>query len=221
MPKRAAKPPPDPDSLVRQQAGTYRTPDERFEVREADQGWFLVDANQTDDFGQPLVRGPFSTLKAVRAALPDARSATPAARPRPATKATAKRSTAKAGPSTAKPKPAPPPPPSWIDELPAADASAVRRMIKALEAEGIERPEQLVRRDRGGMSPVVAETRIRRALDALLDGASKEERTLAARIVELLASGGREGPGGLPGWSLVELGPEPEPPNRRLRPSLD
>jgi hypothetical protein len=94
-------------------------------------------------------------------------------------------------------------------------------MIKALEAQGVERAEQLVRRDRGGMSPVVAETRIRRALDALLDGASKEERTLVARVVELLASGGREGPGGLPGWSLVELGPEREPANRRLRPSLD
>jgi hypothetical protein len=218
MPKRASSAPPDPDSLVRQQAGTYRTPDERFEVREADQGWFLVDANQTDDFGQPLVRGPFPTLKAVRTALPDARTGAPApARSRPAAKP--------AAPATAKPKarkPAPPPPPpSWIDELPAADASAVRRMVKALEAEGVERAEQLVRRDRQGMSPVIAETLIRKALDALLDGATDEERRLVARAVELLASGSREGPGGLPGWALVEIGPQPEPPNRRLRPSVD
>lgn len=218
MPKRASAAPPDPDSLVRQQAGTYRTPDERFEVREADQGWFLVDANQTDDFGQPLVRGPFPTLKAVRAALPDARTSAPApARSRPAAKSAA-RATAK--PKARKPAP-PPPPPSWIDELPAADASAVRRMIKALEAEGVERAEQLVRRDRDGMSPVVAETRVRRALDALLEGATDEQRRLVARAVELLASGGREGTGGLPGWALVEVGPQPEPPNRRLRPSVD
>lgn len=217
MPKRAATAPPDPDTLVRQQAGTYRTPDERFEVREADQGWFLVDAHQTDDFGQPIVRGPFPTLKAVRAALPEARSAAAAPQPRPAANKAA-RSSAKPKP---KPKPPPPPPPSWIDKLSAAEASAVRRMIKALEAEGVEHAEQLVRRDRDGMSPVVAETRVRRALDALLEGATKDERQLVARAVQLLASGGREGAGGLPGWALIELGPQGEPPNRRLHPSVD
>jgi hypothetical protein len=82
MPTRKATPP-DPDKLVRQEAGTYRTPDGRFEARNADQGWFLVDAEQTDDFGQPLVRGPFPTLKAVGAAVPEARRAKAEARPRP------------------------------------------------------------------------------------------------------------------------------------------
>lgn len=34
----------DPDKLVRQAAGTYRTADERFEVHgTASSGWFLVD----------------------------------------------------------------------------------------------------------------------------------------------------------------------------------
>ena len=38
----------DPNKLVRQRAGTYRTGDDRFEVREADVGWFLVDSEQTN-----------------------------------------------------------------------------------------------------------------------------------------------------------------------------
>ena len=51
--------PADPDKLVRQQAGTYRSGDERFEIREADVGWFLVDSEQTNEFGQELIQGPF------------------------------------------------------------------------------------------------------------------------------------------------------------------
>ncbi len=39
MAKRKA-PEPDPDRLRRQQAGTYRSEDDRFDVREADAGWF-------------------------------------------------------------------------------------------------------------------------------------------------------------------------------------
>ncbi|MDQ3691601.1 MAG: hypothetical protein M3406_16525, partial [Chloroflexota bacterium] len=73
----------DPDKLVRQQAGMYRTADDRYEVREADAGWFLVDSSQTNEFGQELIRGPFPTLKAIRGALPDARRARPAAPARP------------------------------------------------------------------------------------------------------------------------------------------
>src|SRR5688500_16683432 len=103
----------DPDKLIRQQAGTYRTSDERFEVREADLGWFLVDSAQTNEFGQELIQGPFATLKAVRAALPDARASKPAARPRAAPK-----KAAKPGKQT---EPPPPPRPTWIEQLPKAE----------------------------------------------------------------------------------------------------
>ncbi len=216
MPTRKPAAPPDPDTLVRKQAGTYRTPDERFEVSQADQGWFLVDAIQTDDFGQPLVRGPFPTLKAVRAAIPEARSSRASPRPRPAPKP------AKASPAARKaPPPPPPPPPSWIDGLPPSEASAVRRLVRALEAAGVERAEQLVRPDRDGMSPLVAQELINRALDALLDGATTEERALAAGVVRLLTEDGHGARGAMPGWSLVEIGPQPDPPNRRIRVSVD
>jgi hypothetical protein len=102
----------DPDKLERQKAGTYRTADERFEVRQADQGWFLVDSQQTDDFGQALVRGPFPTLQAVRDAIPEARSAKVVSLARRS--ASAKPGGAKAKARAAKPKPEPPESkPSW------------------------------------------------------------------------------------------------------------
>ena len=91
----------DPDKLVRQQAGTYRSADDRFEVREADSNWFLVDTEQANEFGQELIQGPFPTLKAVREALPDARAAKPAPLKKP--KAAAVRDS----------QPKAPPPPIW------------------------------------------------------------------------------------------------------------
>ena len=201
----------DPDKLVRQQAGTYRTTDDRFEVREADVGWFLVDSEQTNEFGQELIQGPFATLKAIRAALPDARASKPAGRPRAAPKKAAK--------PARREEPPPPPPPTWIDQLPKADAAGVRKLIVALEREGITDAEALVRRDREGMLPAVATRLIERRLDALVDdlpaAQQKAARLLFRRAAEVLsAEGSRRDP--LPGWTLVEIGPEPEPPNRRI-----
>ena len=200
----------DPDKLVRQKAGTYRTTDDRFEVREADVGWFLVDSQETNEFGQELIQGPFATLKAIRAALPDARASKPAGRPRAAPKKAAQ---------PAKREEPPPPPPTWIDQLPKADAAGVRKLIVALEREGITDADALVRRDREGMLPAVATRLIERRLDALVDdlpaAQQKAARLLFRRAGEVLsAEGSRRDP--LPGWTLVEIGPEPEPPNRRI-----
>ncbi|HEY6608145.1 MAG TPA: hypothetical protein VI277_03025, partial [Candidatus Limnocylindria bacterium] len=75
--------PADPNKLVRQSAGTYRSGDERFEVRQTGLGWYLVDSTQTDELGQELVLGPYPTLAAVRDAIPTARRTTVKALPRP------------------------------------------------------------------------------------------------------------------------------------------
>jgi hypothetical protein len=203
--------PADPDKLVRQQAGTYRTGDDRFEVREADVGWFLVDSAQTNEFGQELIQGPFATLKAVRAALPDARASKPAGRARAAPKKAAK--------PAGRAEPPPPPQPTWIERLPKADAAGVRKLIAALEREGIADAEALVRRDREGLLPAVAARLIERRLDALVDdlpaAQQKAARALLRRAAEVLsAQGAPRNP--LPGWTLVEIGPESEPPNRRI-----
>ena len=131
----------DPDKLVRQAAGTYRTADERFEVRgSSTAGWFLVDTAQANDFGQELILGPYATLDAVRESIPSARSSkvTPIRRP----SGTAKSKSKKAG--------APPPPKSWIDKLPGAEAASVRRLIAAPARSSVvqdaERPADAKRR---------------------------------------------------------------------------
>ena len=201
----------DPDKLVRQAAGTYRTADDRFEVRgSSSAGWFLVDTEQANDFGQELILGPFGTLDAVREAIPPARSSKVAPIRPPA-------STAR----KAKPKKAPPPPPptSWIDKLPKADGASVRRLIRALEAEGLSDAEDLVRRDREGIGPAVASRLIEQRLEAIVAGLPERgregARELLRRAAEVLTVEGRPG-AELPGWSLVEVGPEPEPENRRI-----
>jgi hypothetical protein len=207
----------DPNKLVRQRAGLYRTADERFEVRQAALGWFLVDSAATNEFGQELVRGPFATLDALRETLPEARRTTlasvPAARSRPAAKATGK----------AKRKPAPPPPPrSWLDELPKPRAAAARRLLAAAERQGLNDAESLVRDAIEGRGPGLAAAVIERRLQQIVDRAPVEERETARRMVaatvELLTSAGARVPDPLPGWSLVEIGEQPAPTNRRLRP---
>lgn len=211
-----AKPPaaadaPDPDKLVRQTAGTYRSADERFEVRgSSTAGWFLVDTAQANDFGQELILGPYATLDAVREAIPPARTSkvTPIRRPPGGTKQ----------PRAKKPAP-PPPPKSWIDKLSKPEAASVRRLIAALESAGIDGAEDLVRRDREGIGPAVATRLIERRLEAIVaelpergrDGA----RELLRRAAEAITVEGR-GSADLPGWALVEIGPMPEPPNRRI-----
>ncbi len=200
----------DPDKLVRQSAGSYRTGDERFEARQADVGWFLVDSEQLNEFGQELIHGPFATLKALREAIPGARRSkvTPISAP------TAKRT--RKTPESEKRKATPEPPPSWIDKLPAAEARPLRRTIAALEREGIEDAELLVRRDRDGLLPAVAVRLIERRLAELTDGASASEKQLLQRAVEILSAEGRA-TDALPGWALVEVEPgEDLPPNRRI-----
>jgi len=213
----------DTDKLVRQQAGTYRTGDERFEIREGDAGWFLVDSQQTNEFGQELIQGPFPTLKAVRAALPEARAATPSSRPTKAPRkdaATGKAGKADRADKPAKSPPAPPPPPTWIERLPRAEASDVRKLIAALERAGVDDAEGLVRRDREGLLPAVATRLAERALEEIIDDLPAAERdagrALVRRATEVLSGKGTARREPLPGWILVEIGPEPEPPNRRI-----
>ena len=207
-----ADPAGDADKLVRQAAGTYRTADDRFEVRGSSaSGWFLVDTEQANDFGQELILGPFGTLDAVREAIPSARSS----KVTPIRRAPSGRTT-KAKAKKAEP---PPPPPSWIDRLPKPEAASVRRLIAALENAGVTDAEGLVRRDREGIGPAVATRLIERHLEAIVAELPEKgrpgARELIRRAAEVLTVEGRAD-GQLPGWTLVEVGPQPEPDNRRI-----
>lgn len=222
-PKAQAATSDDPDKLVRQVAGTYRTADERFEVRsDSGGGWFLVDTHQTNDFGQELITGPYATLAAVREAIPGARSAkvTPIRPPKGAAEARPKRKAKGTQEAPPKEEP-PPPPPSWIDRLPKADATQVRAQITALEREGFVDAESVVRRDREGLGPEIATRLIERRLEAIVDELPERgrpgARELLRRAAEVLTADGTRADGGLPGWQLIEMrAGDAEPPNRRI-----
>jgi hypothetical protein len=206
MPKRTADAPPDPDKLVRQSAGSYRTADDRFEARQAAQGWFLVDTEQSNEFGQELIHGPFGTLKELGKAIPGSRTAKKIAMPK----------APKPSKGVAKEEPKKPKPPTWIEKLPPAEGRAVRKSIAALERDGITDAELLVRRDRDGLLPAVAIRRIERRLAEAGDGASPAERKLIQRVAEILSAEGRA-TDALPGWTLVEVAPGEDPPAQHRR----
>src|SRR5687768_10120529 len=75
--QKAPKPPPGPDDLVRESAGEYKSGDGRFTVRQSDATWYLVDNEQTNEFGQELMHGPFASLKQAREQLAGARTVKP------------------------------------------------------------------------------------------------------------------------------------------------
>lgn len=80
---RATKAPVDPDDapLKRLGGGRWQTRDERFTIEPQSGTWVIVDAEQTDDLGLPLVRGPFPSLTSAKGAISSARSSGPAASP--------------------------------------------------------------------------------------------------------------------------------------------
>jgi len=65
--------PAPPTTFKRQEPGLYATVDARFVIEQASSGWMLTDAQQANELGMPLVRGPFATLAAARAAAEVAR----------------------------------------------------------------------------------------------------------------------------------------------------
>src|SRR3954453_21547278 len=125
--EKTEKLPAGPNDLVRESAGVYRSGDGRFEVQKSDLGWYLVDTEQANEFGQQLIHGPLPTLDAVRKAIPGARDLKPLLRVRP-TKG-AMNEPAAGNRKSQRIEPPPPPPPSWIDRLPEKEASEVRRLI--------------------------------------------------------------------------------------------
>ncbi|HZC31807.1 MAG TPA: hypothetical protein VE640_00820 [Candidatus Bathyarchaeia archaeon] len=71
----------DDTSLKRLGGGRWQTRDVRFTVEPESGTWVVVDAEQTDDLGLPLVRGPFRSLGDAKEAITAARTSPPAASP--------------------------------------------------------------------------------------------------------------------------------------------
>jgi hypothetical protein len=228
------KPPPGPDDLVRTTAGEYASGDGRFTVRQSDSNWYVVDNEQTNEFGQELIHGPFSSLKVAREQLPGARVVRPMirsqARPKSSRVDKSEPDKSEADTSQAKigVKPAPPPPkpkpPTWIEKLSPGEQTEVRKVIRLLEREGIRDPEALVRRDRGGLQPAIATALLEKRLAAVIESTPEGERATARRTlnaVRAVFTASDVLPDPLPGWALFETGSGREPTKRRVRPASE
>ena len=214
------KPPPGPDDLVRESAGAYRSGDERFRVEKSDVGWYLIDSEQANEFGQQLIHGPLPTLDAVREQMPGARELKPLLRVRPPKH---KAPTSRDAVKSERPAPAPPPlPASWIDRLPGKEATEVRRLIRALEREGLADAEALVKRHRDDPTPVIATRLIEQRLRALMDAQPEKDReraqSLVREVARILGTGGATVERPAPRWALVEVRDGDELPRTRIQP---
>jgi hypothetical protein len=193
------------EALKRLGGGRWQTRDDRFTIEPQSGTWVVVDAEQTDDLGLPLVRGPFGSLRDAKDAIESARQGAPAtsplaARPKPAPSepragaAATKAPARKPSPSNAgkpapppepepTPEPKPPPEPRWIADLEPSARRRARRLIGALTDAGAPDPEGIARRDIGGKVAATAAFAVRRAIAALGPQAAP------ADVAELLADG--------------------------------
>ena len=200
-----AKPEQD-ESLKRLGGGRWQTRDGRFTIEPQSGTWVVVDAEQTDELGLPLVRGPFGSLGAAKEAIAGAREARPETSPlsdraaklrdragTPSSAATAgKKDGPKAPTDRAKPIEAgmattstksEPAEPRWIQSLDPGERRRAKRLIEALSAAGAPDPEGIARRDIVGEVPATAAFAIARAIGELGKDAPP------AKVAELLAAG--------------------------------
>jgi hypothetical protein len=218
---RSSKPKPVPP-WKRAEAGVYQSSDERFSIQsEGPSRWFITDEEQRDELGLARTVGPFETLDAAKAGAEALRDEAPAQSPLAGrlAKAPAPSKRGKEKPSAREPKPPPPPSRTWLDKLEDDDREAARnarRLIAALEDEGIVDADALVKRDVTGNQPVVAARLLAREILAAVGTVTKPESVVEAVVEALGSSKVRRG---LPGWEVVERdGPTDEERVIRLVP---
>ncbi len=209
------------DALKRLGGGRWQTRDERFTIEPQSGTWVVVDGEQTDELGLPLVRGPFGSLGDAKAAIDQAREGAPAVSPLVARAAEIqKRSgTAKAAATPARdvvPEPAEPKEPRWLTDLKPAQRDRARTLIERLTRIGAPDAEGIARREVAGDVAATATYAIRRAMDSLGADAKPDD------VARLLADG-RDADLEV-GWRLVDGEGRPivvdvGRPTRRRRPA--
>jgi hypothetical protein len=176
------------EALKRLGGGRWQTRDQRFTIEPQSGTWVVVDAEQTDDLGLPLVRGPFGSLRDAREAIERARGTEPSTSPltarvdelrsRPgAVVATSSKPARATKPARAEE----PAEPRWLTELEPDERRRARGLVGKLTDAGAPGPEGMVRRDVVGNVPAVAAYAIVRAIMALEPDASP---VLVARLLE-------------------------------------
>lgn len=184
----AMKDAPEEEGLRRLGGGRWQTRDERFMIEPQSGTWAVVDAEQTDDLGLPLVRGPFKSLTAAKEAIAAARGETAPASPlkdrKPVTDAAPEEPAAtKAKPAREPETPKEPEEPRWFRDLDPDERRRAARLIERLTKAGASDAEGIVRRDLVGEVPALAAYAIERAIRALGSDPS------VAEIVDLLNDG--------------------------------
>jgi hypothetical protein len=199
---------PPEESLKRLGGGRWETKDGRFTIEPASGTWSVLDAEETDELGLPLVRGPFRSLTDAKNAIAEARTSEPPSSPlagRPKRRSDTARSTApeperaertraekpenrptrrtKAQRDDEPEKPEEPEEPAWFRDLAPAERGRARRLIDRLLADGASDAASIVRRDLAGGVPALAAHAIERRLAELPGDAG------AAQVAELLADG--------------------------------
>jgi hypothetical protein len=177
--KEAAKPA-DETTLKRLGGGRWQTRDERFTIEPQSGTWVVVDATQTDDLGLPLVRGPFGSLTAAKAAIEGARTSEPAISPLAAQVEEHRRKPVAAAKPAPKPPPKPvepaaPPEPTWIRDLKPEERRRAHALMDRLTAAGVLEGEELARQEIVDHEAAVAAYAIERAIAARGPGATPAE----------------------------------------------
>jgi hypothetical protein len=202
----------DDRSLKRLGGGRWQTRDERFTIEPQSGTWVLVDGEQTDDLGLPLVRGPFRSLTDAKAAVEDARGTaapesplkdrvreagtTPkppparahVAEPPSSKPQTEPRTGPKPGSKPRASRPEPPPEPRWIADLGPRDRGRARRLIETLTETGVRDAENVVRQDLTGGVPTVARVAVADTLAALVGAEGGEAPHLDQVLTSLLGA---------------------------------
>ena len=205
------------EALKRLGGGRWETRDGRFQIEPQSGTWVIVDTTQTNEFGLPLVRGPFPSLGAAKEAIEGAREEGPVESPLAeriekggapkATKPTASepvsKAASKAEPEPPPAEPPPPPEPKWIRDLRPGDRRKATELIARLEGLGIpqDQAEAVARTEIAQGLPGVARLAIERHIRAATAGAKDPDVAIAAVVGALIAG---EDPDLGVSWRLVD-----------------
>jgi hypothetical protein len=170
----------DEEKLKRLGGGRWESQDGRYSIEPQSGTWVVVDNEQTNELGLPLVRGPFPTLTAAREAVKESRGSGPARSPLTERIKTGR---TREGPKPRKPEP--PAEPKWLHALSEPDRRRVRALVKRLEAAGVTDAQDVARAEVTGLQPALARMALERRLAGAKSVADAIEVVLEGRDEEL------------------------------------
>ena len=205
------------DALKRLGGGRWETRDGRFQIEPQSGTWVIVDTTQTNEFGLPLVRGPFPSLTAAKEAIETAREEGPvtsplaerigeAAKPEPQREPVAagrgdRKVAADTHDTDLEEPEEPAPEPQWLRGLKPLSRQRARDLIAKLESLGFDDAEAIARSEVADGEPAIVRAAIRRQIEQATKGKRSVDSAVDA-VVEVLVSG--EDDELDVGWGLVD-----------------